>query len=412
MSHHADDPSSVYQPSLSPDDADALDALAESGLNPTGVPESLRARADRLLSILKLLDAPVYFDREDSATLLDLTMARILHQPVRDEPEPMLSPDDEEALDALVTERFHPERVPARLRPRAHRAAAIEGLLSLPVPSAAPGLVARTMERIPLRIRPRESLRERITSFHFADLVSVAAVILIGLSVAWPVMTTWNAHRMRTACGSNFAALASAFARYSADFRDQLPVAAAGLGTAPWWEVGQGPGRSNSANLFRLPKHRYVDLCTLACPNNPCAKRTNCSPTDEDWSCINEVSYSYQNMFAKSRPAWRSGPGVVILADASPVVRRTLSGAPWASRQNSENHAGAGQWILLNDGSAGWAASPLVGHDNIWLTRQQEAFFQALEIKHDLERRGYRGLVTIEILAPPPESSDDAFLVP
>lgn len=398
---------------LSGPDQAALDALVAAGFDPRRVPADDKPRAQRIVGLLNLLDTGPAMSAEDAASLADVTMARVLRagapRLASENDELELSPDDQEALDAFMTVGQRVERVPGPLRERAHRLEHIGSLVTSPAGPISNDLVERTLARIPVRVRPQErSFRAALGGFRLADLVSMAAVLLIAASVVWPVLSTIRSHQKRGDCGANFASLASAFGLYSNDHRDQLPMATAGFGGANWLEVGSGPGRSNSANLFRLPKLQYTSLKTLACPGNSGALCGPCGADSEDWGCINEVSYSYQNMFGETRPTWRSGR-TVILADASPAVRGALSDTQWVPMQNSANHDGKGQWVLLSDGSGGWVTSPEVGGDNIWLTDRQQKVVEDTNAKlrpMGLEVRSIKFFLTV------PESDQDSFLGP
>ena len=61
------------------------------------------------------------------------------------------------------------------------------------------------------------------------------------------------------------------------------------------------------------------------------------------------------------------------MSDRSPVVLRTVRGIAIDPRENSPNHAGRGQQVLLSDGSAFWLTTPMVtSRDNLWLPRPIE----------------------------------------
>jgi hypothetical protein len=159
---------------------------------------------------------------------------------------------------------------------------------------------------------------------------------------------------------------------YANDFRDELPVATASLGgSARWWDVRRDAPVSNAANLYTLPRAGYARLSDLACAGNPAACRNGrCEPGAMDWSCLDEVSYSYQIMFGDHRPRWNAAGRHVVLTDRSPVVRRAVRGEAINPDENSSNHGGAGQNLLFSDGSAQWTSSPVLPDgDNIWLPK-------------------------------------------
>jgi hypothetical protein len=402
---------------LGPDDARALDALVEAGFDTARVPATLRERAARVHALLSLLDAPAaHSNAQDHATLADVTMARVLRAGAAPAgtraTDDALLPDDELALEAYLGANFRAEKVPAPLRDRARRLDAMVALIAeTPVPAHDPELVSRTMAAIPLRARRDDNRRwfAGVSNFRLADVVSLAAMLLLAVSVIWPLAAAGRSHQQQTACGSNMASIASALGTYGGDYRNALPVAAAGLGGPSWWDVGAGPGRSNSANLFTLAKNKYASLRDLACPGNAAAPCGSCDPAANDWGCLPEVSYSYQIMFGPQRPAWAMGPSVVVLADASPVIRRQRAGLAWHPTQNSANHGGSGQWIVRNDGSGGWLSSPIHKGDNIWLPGVVEVALRKIQ---DQVRAGATS-GTIEIRGNElPDSSQDSFLGP
>lgn len=367
------------------------------------------ARAARVREVLRLLEAGPAPD----ASLADATLARVLRaRGVRAGAEEALCIDDDEALEVFMGSGYRLDRVPGSLRPRAERLASLLTLVTLPgADGASPDLVERTMARVPIRMRtePTRSWRSTVGSFRLQDLVSVAAVLLIAGSVVWPVMATTSSMRSKAACGANINSVASAMGLYSGDFAGQLPVAAAGLGGGTWMNVGKGPGESNSSNLFTLARSGYTSLKQLACPANAKAPCGGCTPEQRDWADLDQVSYSYQIMFGPQRPSWEQGPRVVILGDASPIVRSQRAGLPWHPLQNSANHCGEGQWVLRSDGSGCFLTTPMAGDDNIWLPGVLEV---ALSRIADRIRQGQSsGIVEIrgnEV----PDSATDSFLGP
>jgi hypothetical protein len=110
----------------------------------------------------------------------------------------------------------------------------------------------------------------------------------------------------------------------------------------------------------------------------------------------------------------------VILADKSPVIIRAANHEPIQPYENSPNHGGQGQYALFADGSTLWLTSPIVGDDNIWLNRQQEAAVKLAEgVVHDLMPNARPGTrVEVSVRMPVmrgnelPESRTDSFLGP
>ncbi len=281
-------------------------------------------------------------------------------------------------------------------------------LVCAPSSQPDPALIDRALARVQAHIEVEEASRSIVRRFRpsglrLADIGSIAALFLIGASVVWPVLTTIRDQSRRATCLANLGSTAAALASYAGAHRDSLPMAAASLDGRPWWNTGRDPAHSNSANLFQLHRAGYVPLAALACPGNPNAVTADASPDSRDWRSLDEISYSYQIMFGPQRPAWNN-PGAVVLADRSPVILAAVRGQAVSPLANAPNHAGAGQHVLLTDGSVRWLRSPILDTgDNIWLPRP-------VERRIDLIRTA-RGLPPLSGTETPADASD-AFLGP
>jgi hypothetical protein len=396
--------------SLSPADAAAVDAVfAQRAGHATAGPGAEDSPAAALLALLGTTAVSA------SPELVNVTLARVqraaeapaLRLHVDD--EPTLTPEDEDALDALVAAGFEPQRVNSTLRPRAQHIQAIGGLITATAAHPGPDLADRTYARVASLAMSGQGVEQTGPGggrFRLTDLVSLAAMLLLAGAVMWPVMQSVRVQQIKSACGVNMQTIAAAFSTYAGDYRGALPVATASLGGGKWWDVGTS--RSNSANLFQLPKERYIAIENLACQGNPQAMKDCCVKSNSDWGCIQEISYSYQLMFGPARPIW-SGESSVILTDKSPVVMRAVRGQVIKPMENSSNHCGTGQWCLSTDGSAQWATTPQRGDDNIWLP----AFLD--EIIADARRRGASGVVVPAVTLKGtelPSSANDTFVGP
>lgn len=387
---------------LSPADTEALDALMSAGPQGATPDGGLEARARRLGDLLDLLNTdtgPV------DPALLDVTMARVIRAG-RVDADVELSPRDQQALDAWVVGEYNLHRVPTALRQRAMRHEELATLVRQVEVTPGDDLIERTLAAVEdarAGAGPYEFPGAWRSNFRLGDLISLAAMLLIAVSVLWPVMSTARSQATKMACADNLRTVASAMSQYAGSNRDQLPMATASLGGGRWWDVGPRSSSSNSSNLFTLARQGFATLASLACPGNPNACRAEPAPDAMDWQNLEQVSYSYQIMFGPSRRTLHGADRAAVLADRSPVVLRAARGQviyPW---ENSPNHAARGQEILYSDGSAGWARTPtLENGDNIWLPRAIEEALRQAAISRGLKLQGTET----------PHGVDDVFLGP
>ena len=395
------DPSSLDdRPRLAPGDEGALDALIHA--RATGDdPDSTDTGVARLLA---LLDTPVGGERR---ALVDLTYLKVRRAGQPGE-EPRLAPASADALDAWAQNGYDASSVPAAYRDQATQHEGLRELCTTPLGDEQLDRDARVqnvLDRIQrtideqgerMRLEPR---RAGLSALRLSDIVSIAAMLLLATAVVLPVLNSVRQGQQVAMCRSNFAGVGSAMGMYASSNGSALPMASAGLGGS-WIDVGTTPDRSNSANLYLLARTNHVPLEQLACPGNPEAPTVRLSPTQQDWSRLEEVSYSYQVTPVGVRPRWGANQKRIVLADRSPVILRIVRGDSVNPRSNSTNHAGEGQHALHGDGSAHWLESPVVEGDNIWLPRQAED-----AIRDHQAKLGIRGDER-------PTSPSDVFLAP
>ena len=386
---------SEYAPALSEADAAALDALVEAGFDPAAVSEAQRPRAARIASLLALLNA---VPTGRSGRLIEDTLANALGL------DPHLCAEDAAALDAWLESGGDVARVPETLRPRAERHSALAAVVCLCDTGGPDSLVDRTIALVQATIdREAESLvfeRAARGRLRFADIVSVAAVLLLGASVLWPVLSSVRDQARRIACAANLHGAANAMSGYASLNQNSLPTVTASYGGGTWWNVGKGPDRSNSANLYTLAREKYLSLSSLACPGNPNAPTVPASPEDRDWRTLDEVSYSYRVIAGPQTPRWGDSTRFLVMADRSPVVQRAVRGERVNPEASTPNHGGRGQHLLFNDGATEWHTRPILPNgDNIWLPRSLERVLNQLS----------GGRLTGREL---PDSPDDAFVGP
>jgi len=361
------------------------------------------ATARRLDHLLALLEPPGGVTASDE--LVDLTMLRVARlgsSPAAapaDQPAdpPALTPLDAEALDAWLLASGRVERVAAPIRDRARRHQDLADAVTRgPTPTAASDLTDRVLARVAMADAPERPEPAVAGRIRMADLMSVAAVLIIGLSVVWPMLTAARDAHHRSIASTRLAATGSAMAAYASAY-DSLPMATASVAGRPWWDVGESPDRSNSANLFTLAANGFVAMADLASPTNPSAP-TSTAADARDWASPDQVSYSYQNMFGQRRHTQDATTPLV--ADRSPIVPRSRRGEAAPATANSLNFAGRGQHVLFGDGSVRWLTSPVLENgDNIWLPGR---------VERDLAREGFARLTGRETA----DGVEDAFLVP
>ncbi len=375
-------------------------------------PESFIAESDRdhaILNLLNLLDSPVASElhKPTRLDLIQLLAARLESAP---DTQPQLSSADQQALDQYIDNGYDTNQVQPEFESRAIKCDQIGEAITSSVHDANPGLVEKTLATIQVHIDQEEAAMAMAASsgrgafsMRWSDLISIAAILLIVASVTMPIMSGVRSKAQKSLCFDNMHAVANAFGLYAGSNRDMLPMATAGFGST-WMDVGSTPDRSNSSNLFTLVRTDNADLDDLACPSNPNAATGEMEPGAWDWNSLAEVSYSYRIMppGGMRASAIAQPMGIVLLADRSPVVLRVANRQPIIPEENSPNHQGKGQHMLMLDGSSRWAQSPVFeSNDNIWLPRPIE------QVIHQV--RSKLGIMTGSEL---PDGPTDAFVGP
>lgn len=369
---------------LNPRDAAALDLMVESGFADQGAGMSL-SPVSALLALLASppTDSAMLISGSGRSTLLvDVTMARVMRAgkpglagrlTADAHTGPALAAGAAEDLDAFVAGHWESQD-------RQSAAVALCELLSMG--SAASDetsrrrLIDATLARVEqdvaetsnrFRMKPDSmGILSARSGFKLSDLAAVAAMLLIGFAMLWPMLGQLRAEAIESQCASNLSGAARGFSMYASDYHDRLPQATASFLGGLWWDVGTS-GRSHSENLYRLVPGRYASLSDLACPGNRWAPVAQLNEHSADWRRIEEVSFSYQ-LFLPSRPTLGQSSRTILLTDKSPVVERARRGDYFDPDANSMNHAGRGQHLLFGDGSVRFEDSPILpSGDNIWL---------------------------------------------
>jgi len=237
-----------------------------------------------------------------------------------------------------------------------HRVAEIRAILAnLDAWEEAPAddlLVSATLARIDRHDRdlaPVDApVRLRAASFRMPDLITIAAVTLIGISILWPLLSHLRQRSHELRCADNLRLIGEGFARYAGDHAGAMPAAAAGL--------GGGLGVFSSAmSLDPLVAGGYCEHGHLHCPGH---------------SGEEQITLSRQWFAPGSslRPWSEIGSSSVLVGDRNPLVDAFAGGEVRPALTISVNHGGRGQNILMGDGTVLWLQFPVLsGDDNIWL---------------------------------------------
>lgn len=386
------DEQQTHAPELSAEDIQAIDRLLEHGLDSA---EPQGQRDQELTGLLGLLGTPVADEahRTSRIDLIDIVARRTPREPIAQD---RLSPADELAMDAFIEGGYDPETVQPQHRQRATQLARIGETLT-------GGATRDSIQREDLVISTLGAIQSHIDAeqaamrfenqrgfqlpTRWADLVSIAAMLLLAVSVIMPILSGMRSSSQKMLCFGNMNETANAFGLYTGANRDMLPMATAGFGPT-WMDVGSTPERSNSSNLYTLIRNDFSHLDDLACPTNPDAPTGQPDPDAWDWGSIEELSYSYRIMprGGMRATAVDEPVRVVLLADRSPVILRVVRKQPIIPEQNTPNHNSSGQHMLMLDGSARWSSTPVLDNrDNIWLPRPIETL-----IHDERQRRGIK----------------------
>jgi hypothetical protein len=291
---------------------------------------------------------------------------------------------DREAVDALLAAR-RGETPATRIEPE--RLARVQRLLSLleadPVSEPPADLVDRTLDRVAGRSMPvidRPVLRS--SSASWGQVLAIAALLVAGVSLLWPVLSMTRAQARTIACASHLAQAGEGIARYAAEHGGVMPRLGSWPGTR-WLDVGgeheaDEPIRSNAAHLYLLARDDYVSESALRCPENADAPSA-LPPGSIDWPSLRAVSYSYQNQYTRAPLRVEQDPAQAVLADKNPLFRerdgRAVHDASVSGRSPSRAHGGRGQNVLDLAGRVRFTSDPVLADgDNIWMLRNQDRY--------------------------------------
>jgi len=412
---HNDRPSSgtaeVTDFTLSPTAQSAVDLFFAAHINasnrdaakPISPDSDTQIQLDRVGQWMQLLD----HDSPDGLTHAEMDQA-LVQRTVRQclaqgritkvKPSP-IAPADAEVLDAILAAHSsqalsstasealpdqtshinldHLGPLPADSRPQAEKIASLLNLLSDDPAEAdtSTDLVQRTLERC-REARQRERFSQQVAMFAagpaprrpwLRQLSVAAGIVLVALSLLLPALSHNEQVASRIACASNLSLAGSAFQRYAADNRDQLPRAPMQEGDT-WWNVGQaqpnGVVRSNSAHLYILVRQGYIKADDLTCPTNPHANDVKMTTAHHDWTSPEQVSFSFHNVSSGRIVKLAGSPNLALLADKNPLFIVRAGKVTFDHQADvstpSRAHNNAGQNVLKANGVVVWTTRPTI----------------------------------------------------
>lgn len=396
---------------LSPADAEVVDALLEAAARGDKV-EMERVLATQrgqkvwqVLSLFGQLPAEPAADDLAMRTLAAIAQAGTGSRAVAAAAGDLVAAGqtDFDLLDCLLERTAEGDRQTAAALVRTERGRRVGQWLDLidHLPAEAPpsDLVARTMARVQQR-SDREAVVAHIAdhrpavadampaiAFHWRELVAVAAMLMIAVSLLWPVMARMRTDDRRIACANNLATAGIGMRQYAADNSRVLPRYPTTVGSV-WWNVGQpvrdGLVQSNSAHLHKLRREGYVTFDTLNCPTNPEAPK-QLAISAFDWPNARAISYSYQNQYTPDPIRVDGGSSMVVLADKNPLFApaadpgdadagKLTFDAGHGLDQPGDRHTEPGQNILVIDGSVRWAAENTHKGDNFYTMKDVPSY--------------------------------------
>ncbi len=279
-----------------------------------------------------------------------------------------LSVEDAKAMDALVAADFDPSAVEAPLRDRAEKITELLGLLDhLPGHDGGGELVVqRTLAAIDLE---RQSIYAQASGgsagrgLPLRELAAVMAIMVVGGTLLWPLMQHNRIASQRQACQTNLQMAAVGMGQYAQAYQGALPALKTHPG-ARWDQVNtfddDGTALSNSAHLFVAVTTEHIQPNALICPGND--QKLELTADARDWPNASSRHMSYQNQYRRGAIRLERTPEVAILADVNPLFAQIRAADP---ANNSPNHAGRGQNVMLGNGAVAWMATPRLANGDM-----------------------------------------------
>ncbi|MBW8016943.1 MAG: hypothetical protein FVQ82_12225 [Planctomycetes bacterium] len=240
----------------------------------------------------------------------------------------------------------------------------------------------------------------RFRSFwqNIPDVATVACVLLIVASLAFPTLNHMRSKARQVACSAGMFRVGEGIDRYRKDNNGSLPAVATVAGD-PWWMVGdQGKANySGTRHLWLLVTGDYVDSADFVCGGRKDGVRVEYTKEQlqklKDFKSRRHISYSY--MFMSDKRAKRQWDGsTVIMADLNPIFEgvspssnreefKKLSIGDQLRKAMSTNHR-KGQVILFLDGSALYKRVRKISGDDIYMATDKKVYI-GREVPKDIK---------------------------
>jgi hypothetical protein len=242
--------------------------------------------------------------------------------------EPQLTDADMRVLDFLAEHGFDASRVhllPEADRPRAMALVRqMQVLDHYPADTADDTLVDATLARIDRweaasaearRLEPR-----RIGAFRLADLIGIAAVLMVGTAVLVPVARSVRANGLANACRANMRTVGTALASYAAGHDGLLPATASIADIGSLFGRRRTP-RPGAPTAPRADSRRSAHRC-----RSTCARRTRgCASASNAWSGTRSTT---RRTSVRSWPASTAARETSLALRAPPDGRASPTGCP------------------------------------------------------------------------------------
>jgi hypothetical protein len=223
--------------------------------------------------------------------------------------------------------------------------------------------------------------------------VSIAAVLLIAVSVWFSSTTTAKAKYRQWQCQRNLASIWQGIQLYKADNNNKMPAVTTEAGS-PWWKVGyQGnENHSTTRNMWLLVKGNYVKPKHFNCPGSVKATPIKLNRTQiqqyNDFPGRQYVTYSFR--IPCKQTTNKSTNRRVLVADLSPLFENLpedytgqlkLELSKEQLTLNSINHNRRGQNVMYCDGTVQFIKSrhANISNDDIF-TLQNITVYQGSEL--------------------------------